>query len=615
MNHAEVTTLVPKEPEEFMNFWYSSVKWKDILKADEAETICVPPCHDVLKNWKRDDVNEAPHLSNLITGQRGEAEFLRKFIELKMGGILVCGLDTFDLTASKTLPSDLRKGEWDAIFFHQKRGIFVIEVKATETNEESVVSRKLEVAKTQLDRNIESIKKSFLSLYQMMCTNIVGCICFPFRDEERETYRDYRIIGRSAMNDPVVFRKFFEPQPNRTMIEIRMLQPFAVEFVRCRSNVEFHSQAYNAMKVATWIMEQDMRQKNDSKRLVCLNGNGPSGKIFLTKEQLEIVECREKCITICGAPGSGKTLIVMLRALKAAMENKPGAVFIFVNEKLKKKYEHYFYEEKEKIFVDQNSNIDRKPKVQTIEKISFAQPEDDIFFDETPVEEFHINYIKGRVSCQGSTTVVLTGLYNPAEAVDSFRLYQPQLEGFKNFEMMKVLRGTRNIFEKWEHYFPFGTTMGHSIEGVAVQNRTLQSFKEVQEEIVKSIKSLTLINVANSNVMSLSNNHIAVITSDEEDSIEVRKRLENNGIECGQVDEHARKLRDKPVVAVDVYLSTPSYEWPIVFIILKSSHKKEEILPLAASRCIASLTIFDYGITPIDTSSDSTKRERSDRTN
>uniref|UniRef100_A0A914VRN1 Uncharacterized protein n=1 Tax=Plectus sambesii TaxID=2011161 RepID=A0A914VRN1_9BILA len=124
---------VPRDPEKIMDFWYSSDKWKDVLGAVEAETICVPPCLDVLKSWKRNDLNEASHLAPNISGQKGEAAFMLKFQELKMGGILVSGLESYELVASKAVPKEIiQKGEWDAIFFHQNRGIFVIEVKATE---------------------------------------------------------------------------------------------------------------------------------------------------------------------------------------------------------------------------------------------------------------------------------------------------------------------------------------------------------------------------------------------------------------------------------------------------------------------------------------------------
>uniref|UniRef100_A0A914WBV6 Heat shock protein 70 n=1 Tax=Plectus sambesii TaxID=2011161 RepID=A0A914WBV6_9BILA len=74
----------------------------------------------------------------------------------------------------------------------------------------------------------------------------------------------------------------------------------------------------------------------------------------------------------------------------------------------------------------------------------------------------------------------------------------------------------------------------------------------------------------------------------------MRNYLNTKAIPCGQVNEQARKLKDASIVAVDVYLNTPSYEWPVVFIVLKPGITKEEILPIAASRCIASLTIITY---------------------
>uniref|UniRef100_A0A914X9X4 CARD domain-containing protein n=1 Tax=Plectus sambesii TaxID=2011161 RepID=A0A914X9X4_9BILA len=100
--------------------------------------------------------------------------------------------------------------------------------------------------------------------------------------------------------------------------------------------------------------------------------------------------------------------------------------------------------------------------------------------------------------------------------------------------------------------------------------------------------------MAATSLPSLKKEHIAVITCDDSDLAEMRHYFDANEIPCGQVNEQARKLKSSSSVAVDVYLNTPSYEWPIVFVVLKPGVTKDEVMPIAASRCIASLTIITY---------------------
>lgn len=109
-------------------------------------------------------------------------------------------------------------------------------------------------------------------------------------------------------------------------------------------------------------------------------GTKDFGRIILTAQQMEIVNCGERRITIRGTPGSGKTLMIMIMALAAAGINKAGRVLVFVNEALIPKYERYFFEASER-----NLTV-RDPIILPTDRMKEAQNIDDVFFDETPIE-------------------------------------------------------------------------------------------------------------------------------------------------------------------------------------------------------------------------------------
>lgn len=70
----------------------------------------------------------------------------------------------------------------------------------------------------------------------------------------------------------------------------------------------------------------------------------------------------------------------MNRALNAARQLKQGRVLVFVNEALVPKYEKYFFEANQQVW------FARDPIVLTTDRMKEAQSNDDVFFDETPID-------------------------------------------------------------------------------------------------------------------------------------------------------------------------------------------------------------------------------------
>uniref|UniRef100_A0A914W553 Uncharacterized protein n=1 Tax=Plectus sambesii TaxID=2011161 RepID=A0A914W553_9BILA len=98
----------------------------------EEETICVPPCVDVLPFAHRGPFNRAPEKAR---GQSGENKFLQQFVQLKLGGILIGGLDSKDLrNAGKNASAPVKLDdavdayyrtvsyEWPVVFIVFRRG-------------------------------------------------------------------------------------------------------------------------------------------------------------------------------------------------------------------------------------------------------------------------------------------------------------------------------------------------------------------------------------------------------------------------------------------------------------------------------------------------------------
>uniref|UniRef100_A0A914WH31 Uncharacterized protein n=1 Tax=Plectus sambesii TaxID=2011161 RepID=A0A914WH31_9BILA len=589
---------------------FPTTDWKKTLDTYDADTICVPYCIDVLKpNAYRGSADDAtlPDRQN-ITGTLAEAEFLNRFAELKLGGILIICLRTTDLEKTGRQQKGqnvLADGDWDAIFIHRKRGIFVVEVKGA--GQDVLGELQMTKAKAQLDKLINNVRLLYLKFFNLDFPSVTGIICFPFRQwimsSEDKMYHGYDVIDSTVIHSPQKLKRLFEPRAELSIVEDDLIEIFAAELICCRSEVMFHSQAYNAMQVAEWVETQDYQSKvykkqggNDGKvsKKKGKTNVRELGRIILTAEQLNIVNCSDHCITIRGTPGSGKTLIIMNRALNAARELKAGRVLVFVNEALMPKYEKYFFEANQQVW------FARDPIVLSTDRMTEAQSNDDIFFDETPIVAPVIRELKKRALAAGKTTVVFTGFDKPGRADTEFRLYESELAGYsKHFVMNTVLRGTKEIFNEWQKYFHRGTKIGHSIVGTAVDRRLLDGIESAQrvllDKILVLLKEPPRSNSEAAESMRLTSAHLAVITSHKEDAENLSRFFTVNKIATGSIKEQVND--SKPIMAVDTYDRTPSYEWPIVFVVHRQRDPKitkEAVFSMAASRCIASLTIIEF---------------------
>uniref|UniRef100_A0A914W0F7 Fibrinogen C-terminal domain-containing protein n=1 Tax=Plectus sambesii TaxID=2011161 RepID=A0A914W0F7_9BILA len=521
------------ELDDTLNQCFPTTDWKKTLNTYDEDTICVPYCIDVLKpNAYRGSADNAtlPDRQN-ITGTLAEAEFLNRFAELKLGGILIVCLRTSDLEKTGRQQKGqnvLADGDWDAIFIHRTRGIFVVEVKGA--GQDVLGELQMTKAKAQLDKLINNVKLLYVKFFNRDFPWVTGIICFPFRQwimsSEDKIYHGYEVIDSTVIDSPQKLKRLFEPRTELSIVEDDLIEIFAAELICCRSEVMFHSQAYNAMQVAEWVETQDYQSKaskkqgdNDEKvpKKKGKTNARALGRIILTAEQLNIVNCTDHSITIRGTPGSGKTLIIMNRALIAARELKASRVLVFVNEALMPKYEKYFFEAKQQVW------FARDPIVLSTDRMTEAQSNDDIFFDETPIVAHVIRELKKRVSAAGKTTVVFTGFDKPGRADTEFRLYENELAGYsRHFVMNTVLRGTKEIFNEWQKYFHRGTKIGHSIVGTAVDRRLLDGIESAQRVLLEKILVLLKEPPRSSGEavqsMWLTSVHLAVITSHKEDA-------------------------------------------------------------------------------------------------
>lgn len=97
-----------------------------------------------------------------------------------------------------------------------------------------------------------------------------GIICFPFRQwimsREDRKYHGYEVIDSTVIHSAEKMKQLFEPGEELSIVEQVFMERFAAELICCRSEVMFHSQAYNSIQVAQWIQNQDYQSKNQKKQ-------------------------------------------------------------------------------------------------------------------------------------------------------------------------------------------------------------------------------------------------------------------------------------------------------------------------------------------------------------
>lgn len=94
-----------------------------------------------------------------------------------MGGILIICLRTSDLEKpgkQQNGENVLADGDWDAIFIHRKRGIFVIEVKGA--GQDVLGELQMKKAKGQLDKLTNNVKQLYVKFFDQEFPWVTGML-------------------------------------------------------------------------------------------------------------------------------------------------------------------------------------------------------------------------------------------------------------------------------------------------------------------------------------------------------------------------------------------------------------------------------------------------------
>ena len=311
-------------------------------------------------------------------------------------------------------------------------------------------------------------------------------------------------------------------------------------------------------------------------------------------EQISILEDKWKNIIIYGAPGTGKTLLVMMKALQWSKEEREGRVMVKLKKALIPLYQRFFDANKDK--------MKRKPFVQEMGYGAIANKDDYLRDEDNTPSPGHIKFLTDRAKANGRNFIAVTGavspwaLWNYENAFTN--KYSELAANYSIHPLWTVLRGTMEVVNYWNKELQLPKlTIGHSISGCAVDNRNtkLPNTEQVLKCILENVQ--TILNGITENDCQ-NKNTVAVICSHPIECTEVKTILENNNISVRSVDE---SNSSNASIVVDWYDSVLSYEWPTVLAVSVSYpiHYSSNFFPIVASRAICQLIIIGRDAMPV----------------
>ena len=353
-----------------------------------------------------------------------------------------------------------------------------------------------------------------------------------------------------------------------------------------------------AVKDLTTTKKIPMKQK-----MPLLHNDNTMETLFLSPEQIRILDSPAQHQIVWGAPGTGKTLLVMLKALQWCQEERQGNVVVLVNEHLVSKYMKFF---------DCCRNNGRQLKKEPIVKafttradIANSESNDDIAMDERrTLAQPDVQGMIRRSSShqiQGRTFVAVTGAGLPLSVTMCSRFITQAAEltaQYETAELRTVFRGTKNIVNCWREQFKKSSSqlpvvsIAHNVEGSQVEKTTVLTTQRIFlaiEQIINQVWPISdCCNTAGKNTairsLHIWQKDIAVLHCNREGVESLRLHLTKYGINCQSISESAQQPQADCVV-VDFYMNAVSYEWPVVITTCESM--------VSMSRAIVQLYIVE----------------------
>ena len=361
------------------------------------------------------------------------------------------------------------------------------------------------------------------------------------------------------------------------------------------NDVKAISQQHNVVELYNKLNEQTVakayyeskQQQKKARWEIKMDENSERQPLLLLPEQINILEDESKNIIVYGAPGTGKTLLLMIKALQWSKEDGEGRVVLEAKKALIPLYQRFFDAHKDE--------MERKPIVLELGYGRIKNEEDYLSDEDSGLNKTKIKFLTDRAKAKGRNFIALTGAITPWELSNyenSFTNEYSELAAkYSIHPLWTVLRGTMEIVNYWNRELQLPKlTIGHSISGCAVDDRNakLPNTQQVLKCILEKVQ--TILNGTSKNGEQHKNT-VAVICTDRVECTELQRILKDNNISVRSVDEN-----DNPnaSVVVDWHNNVLSYEWQTVLVVslYYPTEFNPRFLPLAASRTICRLIII-----------------------
>jgi hypothetical protein len=147
--------------------------------------------------------------------------------------------------------------------------------------------------------------------------------------------------------------------------------------------------------------------------------------------------CCDRLQLIFGAPGTGKTLLLLLQVLKAAQDvDSTGRLFVQCMPSYRKKFKTFFKANKD-MFAPR-----RKPILVSSNMDFDINDRDDIYIDESGTGNEEVKFLAWRIKSHGRTVCVVTNDVYPNIYASYRENYTSLRKNYTTHTLKTVMRGT-----------------------------------------------------------------------------------------------------------------------------------------------------------------------------